>query len=77
MPDEMPTNRDGNGVHLWQRLLNPVLSDVSKARIPGRLNCVGPVSLGDGDNRYKLAMTAAAPSRLDASADLSKPVREV
>jgi len=77
MADEMPANRDGDRLHLWQSLLNPVLADISKPSIPGRLYGVRPVGFGDGDDRDRLAMTATSLRRLDLSAHLSKSVREV
>ena len=78
--DEVPAELEGgDGVHLLQRLLYPVLTDVPKAHIPCGLQRVRSVGLGHGDECHlsRLYVPAAPCRRVDPLPNLPNPVRQV
>jgi hypothetical protein len=77
MTDEMPTNRGTCRCHFAQRLLDAVFTDIFEARIPGRRNCIRPVSLCYGDDPNLLAMPSTPGGFADPLPNLGETVRQV
>src|SRR6185503_12126240 len=79
VPDEVPAERQLEGIHLVERFLNAVFTDVPKARVPSGLQRIRSMGLGHRDDRDRFASpVSAAPSRrVDPLPNLPNPVRQV
>jgi hypothetical protein len=75
MSDEMPADRGTNRIHLVDRLLNPVLTDVPEPCLNCRLDRFGTMRFGHGDDRDLLALTPTLDGSLDAVPDLPQAIR--
>ena len=75
--NQVPAKRQGEGVHLFQRLLNPIFTDVPKARVPCGLQRIRSMGFGHRDNRDRLAVPAAPYRCVDPLSNLPNPVRQV
>jgi hypothetical protein len=68
--DEVPSNGNRGRVDFRECLLYPILADVTKPSVPGRLNGIGAVGLGNRDDRNGLAMTTSPRCLVDFFADV-------
>src|SRR5687767_128220 len=75
--DEMPPERKLEGVHLFQRLLDLVLTNVLKPRVPCGLQRVQSLSLRNRDDPDRLIVPAAPHRCVDPLPNLPNPVCQV
>src|SRR2546423_5238410 len=77
MADEVPPDRGMNDIHLGERLLNPVFTDVPEPCFEPGLYGFRAMGLRHGNDRDALSMTSPLNRRVDFRPDLPQSLRQV